>query len=151
MKLELNDIYLIFGPSKDKLSNSSDFSNDPKSCFYDINDQLTNIVMMHEIVEEKRKPERMDELKKKMEEKIKRKNERAKKRQEIMRKRAADEEMKRVAPSAWAQEQKRRQEKKEAKEFKEPPLLGLLTRLFRGVKFDIKNIHIRYEDDLFTK
>ena len=29
-------------------------------------------------------------------------------------------------------------------------MLGLLTRLFRGVKFDIKNIHIRYEDDLFA-
>jgi hypothetical protein len=37
----------------------------------------------------------------------------------------------------------------EEKEFKEPPLLGLLTRLFRGVKYDIKNIHIRYEDDFF--
>jgi len=33
-------------------------------------------------------------------------------------------------------------------EFSEPPLMGLFTRLFRGVKFDIKNIHIRYEDDL---
>jgi hypothetical protein len=36
------------------------------------------------------------------------------------------------------------------KEFKEPPLLGLLTRLFRGIKYDIKNIHIRYEDDFFV-
>ena len=35
-------------------------------------------------------------------------------------------------------------------EFKEPPLLGLLTRLFRGIKYDIKNIHIRYEDDFFV-
>jgi hypothetical protein len=26
-----------------------------------------------------------------------------------------------------------------------------MTRLFRGVKFDIKNIHIRYEDDFFAK
>ena len=34
--------------------------------------------------------------------------------------------------------------------FKEPPLLGLVTRLFRGVKYDIKNIHIRYEDDFFS-
>ena len=31
-----------------------------------------------------------------------------------------------------------------------PPIMGLLTRLFRGVKFEIKNIHIRYEDDFFT-
>ena len=35
-------------------------------------------------------------------------------------------------------------------EFKEPPLLGLFTRLFRGIKYDIKNIHIRYEDDFFV-
>lgn len=35
-------------------------------------------------------------------------------------------------------------------EFKEPPLLGLLTRLFRGIKYDIRNIHIRYEDDFYT-
>jgi hypothetical protein len=37
----------------------------------------------------------------------------------------------------------------EVKEFQEPPLLGLVTRLFRGIKYDIKNIHIRYEDDYF--
>jgi hypothetical protein len=36
------------------------------------------------------------------------------------------------------------------KEFKEPPLLGLFTRLFRGIKYEIKNIHIRYEDDFFV-
>ena len=34
--------------------------------------------------------------------------------------------------------------------FKEPPLLGLATRLFRGIKYEIKNIHIRYEDDCFA-
>ena len=28
--------------------------------------------------------------------------------------------------------------------------MGLLTRLFRGIKYDIKNIHIRYEDDFFV-
>jgi len=39
---------------------------------------------------------------------------------------------------------------KEAAAFKEPPLIGLATRLFRGVKYDIKNIHIRYEDDYFS-
>lgn len=35
--------------------------------------------------------------------------------------------------------------------FKQPPLLGLITRLFRGIKYDIKNIHIRYEDDIFSE
>ena len=39
----------------------------------------------------------------------------------------------------------------EEQAFKEPPLLGLLTRLFRGVKFDIKNIHVRYEDDFYSR
>jgi len=28
--------------------------------------------------------------------------------------------------------------------------MGLLTRLFRGVKYSFKNIHIRYEDDYFV-
>jgi hypothetical protein len=28
--------------------------------------------------------------------------------------------------------------------------LGLVTRLFRGVKYEIKKIHIRYEDDFFA-
>lgn len=28
--------------------------------------------------------------------------------------------------------------------------MGLFTRLFRGVKYDIKNIHIRYEDDFYS-
>lgn len=39
---------------------------------------------------------------------------------------------------------------KDEQQFKEPPLLGLLTRLFRGIKFEIKKIHIRYEDDFFA-
>jgi hypothetical protein len=40
------------------------------------------------------------------------------------------------------------QEKKD--DFKEPPLMGLFTRLFRGIKYDIKNIHIRFEDDFYS-
>lgn len=44
-----------------------------------------------------------------------------------------------------------RKQKQQAKEFEEPPLLGLITRLFRGIKFDIRNIHIRYEDELFSE
>ena len=50
-------------------------------------------------------------------------------------------------PIKYAEEKRK---KKEAKQFKEPPLLGLLFKLFRGVKYDIKNIHIRYEDDFFS-
>jgi len=53
---------------------------------------------------------------------------------------------------AYAAEQKRKADAKKngGGEFKVPPIMGLLTRLFRGVKFEIKNIHIRYEDDFFT-
>ena len=32
----------------------------------------------------------------------------------------------------------------------DPPLISLLIKLFRGIKYEIKNIHIRYEDDFFT-
>ncbi len=31
----------------------------------------------------------------------------------------------------------------------DPPLINLLIKLFRGIKYEIKNIHIRYEDDFF--
>jgi hypothetical protein len=30
-------------------------------------------------------------------------------------------------------------------------LLGLVTRLFRGVKFSVSNIHIRVEDDYYMR
>lgn len=57
-------------------------------------------------------------------------------------------EKKNADPEAWEAERKA---KKEEKEFSEPPLLGLITRLFRGIKFSVKNIHIRFEDDYFSK
>ena len=73
--------------------------------------------------------------------------------------------MRKKLKHAWAAEQQKRQanpgkyeaDKKAAKlksdtsEFKQPPLMGLLTRLFRGVKYNIKNIHVRYEDDYFVR
>lgn len=63
----------------------------------------------------------------------------------------AEENFKRTNPRGWAEEQKKKEKKKqEGFEFKQPPLLGLITRLFRGIKFEIKNIHIRYEDDVFS-
>ena len=48
-------------------------------------------------------------------------------------------------PIAWAAKRNK------PAEFKEPPMLGLITRLFRGIKFDVKHIHIRYEDDYFSR
>lgn len=39
------------------MSSPEDFSDDAKGCFYDLDDQITNIVMMHELVDELRKPQ----------------------------------------------------------------------------------------------
>jgi len=59
IKIEVNDIHIILGPNSDFFSEETDFNKDPKGAFYDIDDQITNLVMMHEIVEEQRKPEKM--------------------------------------------------------------------------------------------
>lgn len=56
VKIDFADIHLIFGPCLDHMSNDNDFSKDPKSCFYDCNDQINNISMMHEIIDELEKP-----------------------------------------------------------------------------------------------
>jgi len=59
--------------------------------------------------------------------------------------------LQRSNPAAWAQKQaKLKKAKDEVAVFKEPPMIGIGIRLFRGVKFEIKNIHIRYEDDFFA-
>ena len=103
---------------------------------------------MHEIVEQITKGDKEKAKKKKMESKAERKKNRDKIRDE--KKKVYDAEVARrdADPEAWEAERKA---KKEEKEFSEPPLLGLVTRLLRGVKFDIKNIHIRFEDDFFAK
>lgn len=54
---ELSDVHLVLGPNRDEMSKPEDFSDDAKGCFYDTEDQITNIVMMHELVDELRKPE----------------------------------------------------------------------------------------------
>ena len=51
IKIEVDNIHLILGSSRDNMSKPTDFSKDPKNCAYDVSDQLTNIAMMHEIVE----------------------------------------------------------------------------------------------------
>ena len=78
VNIEISDVHLIFGPSKDNLSKDEEFSTDPKSSFYEVNDQLTNIVMMHEILEDLRKPEKQLASQKKREEKQQRRETRAK-------------------------------------------------------------------------
>jgi hypothetical protein len=107
--------------------------------------------MMNDLVTKLRQP-LVDKMKaKRREEKQARRDERAKRRKEIQQKKDKDEQLKRTNPAQWAAQQKKLKEKqKEDFEFRQPPLLGLVTRLFRGVKYDIKNIHIRYEDDIFS-
>ena len=39
--------------------------------------------------------------------------------------------------------------KEEQDEFKAPGFIGLIFRIIRGIKLDIRKIHIRYEDDYF--
>ena len=58
MQIQLSDLHLVFGPCRDYMSQEEDFNDDPKGCFYDFNDQIANIVMMHSIVDETRKEER---------------------------------------------------------------------------------------------
>ena len=84
--VEVSDIHMIFGPNRDELSTPKDFSEDPKGCFYDTKDQITNIVMMHELVDELMKGERQEERDKKRAAKKKRKTKRAKRRHDLKRK-----------------------------------------------------------------
>ena len=67
------------------MSRDNDFAKDPKQCFYDVDDQITNIVMMHEIVEEERKPAKRQEKQLKKEKRLKRKRDRQKLREELQR------------------------------------------------------------------
>ena len=68
------------------MSKDEHFSDDPKNCFYDTNDQLKNIETMHKIVEELRRPFLEAEKQKRREAKQKRRDYRAKLRDEIAKK-----------------------------------------------------------------
>ena len=57
VNFSLQDIHLVFGPRTDNMSKNDHFSDDIKNCYYDLEDQISNIVLMHEVCEEKRKPE----------------------------------------------------------------------------------------------
>lgn len=61
VKLELHDLHIVMGPSFDHLSHPDDFAPDPKQCFYDLNNQIENLVIMHEIMEKKREPAKNEE------------------------------------------------------------------------------------------
>ena len=64
----LSDIHMVFGPRTDTISKDEAFSEDVKNCYYDIDDQIANIVLMHEVCDEKRKIEKIA-LKQRLEEK----------------------------------------------------------------------------------
>ena len=64
----LSDIHMVFGPRTDNISKDEDFSEDVVNCFYDLDDQISNIVLMHEVCDEKRKIEKIA-LKQRLEEK----------------------------------------------------------------------------------
>jgi len=58
-KLEFSDIHFIFGPNRDEMTNPNKFFHkDPETCEYDCEDQTNNIVLMHKIVHEIRRPQR---------------------------------------------------------------------------------------------
>ena len=62
----------------------------------------------------------------------------------------AEQAKRNLDPARYDADKKAAKLKKDTAEFKQPPLMGLITRLFRGVKYSFKNIHIRYEDDYFA-
>lgn len=57
VNFSLQDVHLIFGPRTDNMNQENDFSTDVEGCEYDTEDQVTNIIAMHAICNEKRRIE----------------------------------------------------------------------------------------------
>jgi hypothetical protein len=55
ISIEVSDVHILFGPCRGYMSHEDDFSKDPKKVFYDINDQIENIILMHNTVNNYRK------------------------------------------------------------------------------------------------
>ena len=83
--LELSDIHIILGPSKDHMTKDGLFK-DARGCSYDLNDDLSNLEKKQKIVDEFRRPFIEEEKRQRREEKQKRRDERQKQRQQIMKK-----------------------------------------------------------------
>ena len=107
---------------------------------------------MHEFVHRQNKTKREYDSMVRQAERTFRKAYRDRLRQEIEKKRAEMEKKQEKGAGAESGRDGKAKgaEGKKKDDFKEPPLLGLFTRLFRGIKYDIKNIHIRYEDDFYS-
>ena len=59
VNFSLSDIHMVFGPRTDNVSQPQDFSEDIKNCYYDLEDQISNIVLMHEVCDERKKIEKI--------------------------------------------------------------------------------------------
>lgn len=155
-RMELTDVHFILGPSRDSLTDPDfDFpryKDDLSDLSYDCEDQVKNLIKMHHFVHGQNKTKREYDAMVKKAERQYRKAYRERLRQEIAKKRAELEKKQERAAQGKGGDPKAKGagDGKKKDDFKEPPLLGLFTRLFRGIKYDIRNIHIRYEDDFYS-
>ncbi len=101
-----------------------------------MNDPLVPIAEMHERVREKH---RQDELQKKSDRAVNREESRQARTE---RKKERDERMKNM---------QNKDKKAVEKEFEQPIGLSFLSNLFSGIQLNIKHVHIRYEDDFFSR
>lgn len=76
-RLELSDVHLIFGPNGEDVSVPSHFHQDAETCEYDTSDQTRNIILMHRIVHELRKLDRVFEKKVRQDRHLQRRRRRA--------------------------------------------------------------------------
>lgn len=100
----LSDIHLVFGPRTDNISKDEDFSDNVKTCYYDLEDQISNIILMHEVCDEKAKQEKIILKQRLLERKERRKMERAKEREELNQKYQAELKKKNKNPAKWEKE-----------------------------------------------
>jgi hypothetical protein len=94
---------------------------------------------MHEKVYRRLFSAKEKDLKKQREEENKRLQEEAKNKKKEMKKNKSQKDL----------DAEQKKAKEDAEEFKAPPFIGFGFRVIKGVKLDIKKIHIRYEDDYF--
>lgn len=121
VQFEIEDLLIILGPSINK--DEDEDTPAPNLGLYDENDALKNLIKTHKKVyseREKEKEERKEKTMKEREERARKKAEEAKK-----------------------------PKKKKASSSSEPPI-NLLISLIGNLKFSIKRIHFRIEDDYFN-
>lgn len=138
------------------MSLDSHFHQNPESVEYDVTDQTRNIILMHRIVHEIRKQDRELEKSMRKDQMEARKKRRQQLRLALEQSKKALKELLKKQKEAYV---KQKTQCKHSQEpiippkpdggFKEPKFLSFFLKIFRGVKYSIKNIHIRFEDDYF--